>query len=105
MMKRFVILAAIFLLYSMSHAQDLKKDPPVKTWKEIKYVGNKPIEVLKVQLKSGKVVEIYPTIKEVPKPESALPKSKSKFLIIGLTILTGLITLILLIFRKLIFKV
>ncbi len=99
-MKRFFICMVLIFICSLSYGQDLEKDPPVKTWKEVKYVGNRPIEVLKIQLKSGKVIEIYPTVKKVPKPESSLPREKSGILIGALVFLTIGISLIIVIFKR-----
>jgi len=100
MRKLLTVLAASVLFFCPLHGQDLEKNPPVKVWKEVKYVGNKPVEVIKIKLKSGEVVEIYPTVKEVPKPVSALPKSKSKILVSAFLFLSGVLFSLFLIVKR-----
>ncbi|GEM_PF-1314930 len=70
-----LLLIPIFPLNSQSFAED----KPVEAWIVKKKIGNRKVEVIKIRMESGKVIEIAPglTKEEIPKPVNNLPEETS----------------------------
>jgi len=82
------------LLLTPPMAKATDEDRPVEAWVEKRYENGKVVEVVKIRLKSGKVVEVRPHLakEEIPKLKSELPPEKTEAIlkVIG-TITAGLI--------------
>jgi hypothetical protein len=99
-----LLLTVLFasILFPSTPLLSADNDQPVEAWIEEKYEGGKRVEVIKVRLKSGKIVEVRPhlTKEKIPKPESKLSSGKERFLeyfgmaIMGLIVGSGVFLLI-----------
>ncbi|TCK03851.1 hypothetical protein [Phorcysia thermohydrogeniphila] len=103
-MKKFIfsLLFVAFLIFPLT-AQATNEDKPVEIWTVEKVENGKRVEVIKVRLESGKIVEIRPhlTKEQIPKPESKLSSGKLERLleyvgiaIIGLAVGIGVYLLV-----------
>jgi len=79
-----VLTLSIFLILSLllpiTSFNAIAEDKPVEAWIAKEKIGNKSVEVVKIRMESGKVIEVAPglTREEIPRPVNTLPRGTSK---------------------------